>query len=225
MTGLNQEWERRYAEDPGYRNRYPWSEVVSFLYQNAPRDRPRSQLSVLEIGCGTGNNLWFAAREGFKVAGIDASPTAIEFARKRFLGERLEGDLRVGDFSTLPFPDQCFDFVIDRGSMTLTTREGAGNCVREVRRVIRRGGLFQSGPLSDRDSSFYRSPDHDGLVRGIRVGGLQCEQARFYSLQELRDLFCQGWTFEVLHHIEELDMLGPHRVASCRWLAVVRAVD
>lgn len=224
MGNFDSKWEARYAENQRYRSWYPWSEVVSFLYRTAPRNRPWSELSVLEIGSGTGNNLWFAAREGFQVAGIEGSRTAVEFARKRFADEGLKGDFRVGDFSKLPFADQSFDFVIDRGSLTLANREDAENSVREVRRVIKPNGLFQCGPFSDRDSSNYRLPDDDGLVRDIKVGILQCEQARFYSLQDMRDLFRTGWKFESLQHIEEADVMAPGRVSHCRWLAVLRAV-
>ena len=128
-------WEQRYAENPEYRNWYPWSEVVSFIFRHAPRDRPRSQVAVLEIGCGTGNNLWFAAREGFRVAGIDGSKTAIEFARRRQANDGLTGDFYVGDFTQLPFGDQSFDLAFDRGSLSLVNRRGAIDCINEIRRV------------------------------------------------------------------------------------------
>ena len=36
---------------------------------------------ILEVGCGMGNNLWFAAREGCRVSGLDAVESAIRFAR------------------------------------------------------------------------------------------------------------------------------------------------
>jgi SAM-dependent methyltransferase len=224
MTTYESNWENIYSENPGYRSWYPWSEVVSFIFRNAPRDRKRADVSILELGCGTGNNLWFAAREGFQVSGIDISKTAIDFANKRFAAEGLTGDLRVGDFSHLPFLDHSFDLVFDRGSLSMTNRQGAIDCAREVRRVIRSNGLFQCGPYSDRDSSFYRTPDDDGLVRGIKVGTLLCDQATFFGLQDMRDLFRDGWKFESLQHIEETDFLSPARVSHSRWLAVLRAV-
>ena len=90
--------------------------------------------------------------------------------------------------------------------------------------MIKSNGLFQCGPFSDRDSSNYRLPDDDGLVRGIKTGVIQCDQARFYSLRELRNLFRDGWKFEILQHIEEIDMMAAARVSHCRWLAVVRAI-
>jgi SAM-dependent methyltransferase len=224
MGTYESNWEKIYSDNPAYRSWYPWSEVVSFVFRNAPRDRKRGEVSILELGCGTGNNLWFAAREGFHVAGIDISKTAIDFARQRFASEQLTGDFHVGDFSRLPFADGSFDLVFDRGSLSLTNRQGVVDCIKEVRRIIKPGGLFQCGPNSDRDSSFYRLPDSDGLVRDIRVGVLVCEQASFYSLQDMRDLFHEGWKFETLQHIDETDFLGPARVSHSRWLAVLRAV-
>jgi ubiquinone/menaquinone biosynthesis C-methylase UbiE len=223
MAAYESNWEKIYSENPDYRSWYPWSEVVTFVFRNAPRNRKRDDISILELGCGTGNNLWFAAREGFRVAGIDISKTAVDFANKRFSEEGLTGDLRIGDFSKLPFADKSFDLVFDRGSLSLTNRQGAIDCVNEVRRVIKPSGLFQCGPFSDRDSSFYRRADDDGLVRGIKVGILQCEQARFFGLEDMRELFQDGWTFESLQHIDETDYLNPARVSHSRWLAVLRA--
>src|SRR5262245_53509995 len=99
-------------------SRYPFDIVVTFVYRNYPRHKPRHDVRILEVGCGSGNNLWFAAREGFQVAGIDGSSSAIAYAQKRFAEEGLTGDLRVGDFTQLPFESDSFDLAIDRGSLT-----------------------------------------------------------------------------------------------------------
>jgi len=100
MTNINPDpiWESEIYSQGHHLNRYPFDAVVSFLFRYRPRDKPREQTDVLEIGCGAGNNLWFAAREGFRVAGIDGSESAISFAQKRFESEKLSGDLRVGNF-------------------------------------------------------------------------------------------------------------------------------
>src|SRR5690242_11220709 len=90
-------------------NRWPFDIVVSFVFRNYPRAQARCDVRILEVGCGTGNNLWFAAREGFSVAGIDGSPSAIQFTRARFAAEGLTGDFRIGDMMDLPFEQESFD--------------------------------------------------------------------------------------------------------------------
>ena len=85
-------WEEKYAS--GHSQNYPWDAVVSFVFRHAPRSIPRSEVKILEVGFGTGANLWFAAREGFDVSGIEGSKTAVLGARNRFAKENIAGDLR-----------------------------------------------------------------------------------------------------------------------------------
>jgi SAM-dependent methyltransferase len=176
-------------------------------------------VAILEVGCGTGNNLWFCAREGFAVAGVDGSATAIEWARQRFAEEGLDGDLRIGDFTALPFPDSAFDLCLDHAALSHTTAAGAAQAVAEVHRVLRPGGKFLVNPYGDRSTSFYRSPDPDGLVRDITIGSVVGgSPARFYSLQDVRDLFAEGWTIRSLRHVEETDMIA--REVHAEWLLI-----
>ena len=122
-------------------NRWPYSEVVSAVLR-ASAGRDRREVAVLEIGCGAGNNVWFLAAEGLRAHGIDMSPTAIAHARKRLLAEGLEADLRVGDIAALPWPDACFDIVIDRGALTQNTHERIDSILGEVSRVLKPGGIM-----------------------------------------------------------------------------------
>ena len=216
-------WEKKYRENPNYRNRYPYDEIVSFIYNYKPPTQSNCDIRILEIGCGCGNNLWFAAREGFSIAGIDGSQTAIEYAKNRFSKENLSGDLRVGNMTSLPYNDNDFDLILDRGAFTLLPDVAASKCIDEVHRTLKYNGYFYCSPFSDRDSSFYRNPDPDGLVRDIKVGTiLGGSQYRFYSLQQIRELFRDKWKFESIKHMEETEMITHHRVTRSEWRVIVK---
>ena len=117
--------------------------------------------------------MWFAAREGFCVAGINGSESAIRFARRRFKLEGLSADLRVGDFTNLPFAEDSFDLVIDRGSLTCVGASARRRAVAEVRRVMVPGGKFLFNPYSDRHTSARSGrPGQDGRTVDIMAGTL-----------------------------------------------------
>ena len=75
-------WEQKYSS--GHAERYPWDAVVTFIFRNYPRNVARENVRILEVGFGTGPNLWFASREGFSVSGIEGSQSAVDYARSRF---------------------------------------------------------------------------------------------------------------------------------------------
>ena len=63
MNNFNQFGKIFTQRDPSF---YPFDNVVTFLFRNYPKDK-QSEINILEVGCGGGNNLRFAAREGFNV--------------------------------------------------------------------------------------------------------------------------------------------------------------
>jgi SAM-dependent methyltransferase len=72
--------------------------------------------SAVELGCGTGANVVWLARNGFAVDAIDIAPTAIERARARVAAAGVRADLRAGDvFDRALLPAGAYDLVLDRG--------------------------------------------------------------------------------------------------------------
>ncbi|MDB5526933.1 MAG: methylase involved in ubiquinone/menaquinone biosynthesis [Devosia sp.] len=217
-------WEEKYAA--GHAERYPWDVIVSFIYRNAPRDRPRSQVRVLEVGCGTGSNLWFAAREGFSVAGIDGAASAIEYARQRFAAEGLGGDLQVADFTALPFDDASFDLVIDRAALTCVGRSVLEASVAEIARVLRPGGKFFFNPYSDRHSSSAAgTAGADGTRIDIDGGTLQgVGQIYFCSKRDVEQVLSGTWAIRSLEHKELIQMVEPGYSVHAEWWVIVEKV-
>jgi SAM-dependent methyltransferase len=123
--------------------------VVSFIFSRAAGIDDPSTCRVLDLGCGAGNNVWFLAREGFDVTGIDISQSAIDFAKQRLASEGLSADLRVGDFASLVgIDDNAFDVVIDRGAITCNRRAEIEGTLDEVRRILKPNGVFFSQMIS-----------------------------------------------------------------------------
>jgi SAM-dependent methyltransferase len=126
--------------------KYPPEELIRFIARTFPEIEKRTFLCALEVGCGPGANLWYLAREGFKIAGIDGSARAIDLARQRLRAEKLnvpcKADLRVGNFATLPWAADQFDVVIDIEAIYCNTMPIIRSVIAEIERVLKPGGWF-----------------------------------------------------------------------------------
>jgi len=97
----------------------------------------RARGKVLEIGVGTGRNLYFYPTE-VHLTGVELSPNMLEIARRRARESGIEVDLRAGDAQHLPFPDARFDTVV--ATLALCTIPDDRRAVTEMARVLRPGG-------------------------------------------------------------------------------------
>lgn len=104
-----------------YRERYksgdtPWdvgrpdSNLVDVVTQ-----RPVPGCKALDIGCGTGDNSIWLARNGFQVMGTDTSDIALEKAREKATEAGVECSFMQVDFLMSRIEGAPFGFVFDRG--------------------------------------------------------------------------------------------------------------
>src|SRR5262245_17480443 len=64
---------------------------------------------VLDIGCGVGRHCIYLGGRGFRVAGMDISPSGIKQTQAACAERNIPFDGRVSDMTTLPWPDATFD--------------------------------------------------------------------------------------------------------------------
>ncbi|RCW22485.1 methyltransferase family protein [Ciceribacter lividus] len=205
-AGYDKIWDDVY--EAGFSQNWPWDAVVSFVFRNAPRDKARSEVSIFEVGFGTGSNLWFAAREGFSVHGIEGSAIAVGKAKRRLAEEGLAGDLRIGDFTrALDFVDGSFDLVIDRAAITCAGMSVACDVIEEIRRVLKPGGAFLFSPYSKSHPVVGRAREiGDGLMDDIVNSGLSgIGPICFWDEEDIRRAFSRGWEIVSLGELSSKD--------------------
>lgn len=66
------------------------------------------QATILDIGCGSGRDLLWLARRGFRPTGFEQSPSLAKLARKHSNCPVLEGDFNHFNFSRLNFSALIF---------------------------------------------------------------------------------------------------------------------
>jgi SAM-dependent methyltransferase len=175
--------------------KYPPEHVIRFVAQNFYRAKDRGKVRLMEIGCGPGVNIWFMAREGFSVSGIDGSASAIQAARQRQSGEGILADLRVGDFAHLPWPDDSFDGVVENVSLYTNPWTAIQRALSEVLRVLRPGAPFLSSFFTDRTWGYGTGEmvELDGFIElreGPLAGAGFCLFLKRARVPELFQDFC-----------------------------------
>jgi SAM-dependent methyltransferase len=163
--------------------------------------------SVLDAGCGTGENALFFASRGHKVTGIDFLEEPIIRARRKASERGLTATFLVMDALALKDLPEVFDSVIDSGLFHVFADEDRLRYVEGLASVLRPGGRLFLLCFSDEE------PGTQGPRR--------------VSKKELHDAFAQGWAvksvepsrFEVRPDLKDLTFSegGPRA-----WLAVIR---
>jgi len=220
----SQYWERLFASRPW--GSYPPEDLVRFIARSFRSAPDRAAVKVLEIGCGPGPNIWYLAREGFSVAGIDGSPSAIRQARERLIAESLPHaeprvDLRVGDFVNLPWPEGTFDAVVDVAALYANPMAKITACIAEIERVLKPTGSFFGKMFGGATTG---SDTGEALEAGTRrrptVGPCAGnEVAHFFSREELTGLF-RGFGRLAIDSLSRTD--GEGAVTIFEWLVSAR---
>lgn len=151
-------YDRQYR-DRGMRSQrmYPNEALIQFLasrYFSRPLAERRA-IRVLEVGCGSGANLWMMCKEGFDTVGLDSSPEGIELARAHLRDKwGVTAQLDVGSFTAMPYGDALFDSVVDVVSLEVLSLADSGIALAEIARVLKPGGTVFSYRLSDHSTMF-----------------------------------------------------------------------
>src|SRR5436190_17813132 len=64
---------------------------------------------VLDLGCGVGRHVVYLGGCGFRMAGIDISPSGIRLTQEACAQRKIGFEGHVSDMQTLPWADATFD--------------------------------------------------------------------------------------------------------------------
>lgn len=217
-------WEKIYSEGQQL-NKYPFDCIVSFIFRNYPRNKERKDIKILEVGCGTGNNLWFAAREGFDVTGIDISESAIHYTEDRFKKDGLKGKFIIGGFDEINNLKDKFDLVIDRASITNVCFGEAKRVTDGIKNVLNENGIMFFNPYSDRHSSCASGKYlNNGMTTNIVRAFSDIREVCFYGKRDICELFKEDWKIESIQHTETVEQMEPEYFVYADWKVIVRKI-
>lgn len=154
--------------------------------------------TVLDVGCGTGDNALYLSSLGHDVCAIDTAQAAIDQARRKSLQRGTRVNFRLVDALALPCLGLTFDTIIDSGLFPVFSEEERVEFTNNLEAVLMPGGRYFMLCISERES---------------REGPRRVTQA------EIRDTFRNGWT---IHDIQETRFETlTHEGGALAWLASI----
>ncbi len=154
---VNNIWDKQYKE-LGFKAQrlYPNEELLRFFgatFFSIPEPE-RGKIKILEVGCGSGANLWMIAKEGFSAYGIDTSKEGLKLCSNMLTKWGVKATIKFGNMLEIPFNDNFFDAVIDVVSMQHICFSDHLKAYPEIKRVLKKDGKFFSYHLGNKSFSF-----------------------------------------------------------------------
>ena len=158
--------------------------------------------TVLDLGCGTGNDVLRLVQQGFTVIGVDFSDEAVRQGREKAEQLKLNAQFIVADMAKrLPFDSATFDAVMSNVAIHMFSDQITRELFQEIRRIVRPNGLFvfhvnstedalvraeRHPPISEIEPNYFL--EHDG------------QTMHFFSKEYLLDLLSDWKDVELKHY-------------------------
>lgn len=146
--------------------------------------------SAFDIGCGTGKYLKYLQGLGFKVAGVDSSPTAVEMTRQ-LIGSDV--DVEVANMFEVEIPRDKYDLILSISTIHHGMKDDVKKLIAQIQEKLADGGrIFITLPDLDKAIYWNTFKDHDELAPGTfapKSGPEQGLAHSFFREDEIKDMF------------------------------------
>ena len=137
-TQFDKVWEKSKKEL--YKAKFP-EEIFNYI-QNG---------KALDLGCGEGTNATYLIEKGFDVYAIDISEVGIQKTKEK--SKKIH--TKIGNiYHPLPYEDNFFNLICSFQAMNHNTLEPIITLLKEIKRIIKPGGIF-AVKLADKESKTF----------------------------------------------------------------------
>lgn len=155
-------------------------------------DNTFDKKSALEIGCGTGKYLLFLQKAGFKVTGIDNSPTAIKMSKQNLV---INAELIEVDMFKYEIEKNKYDLIFSIFSLNHGFKDQIKKAIDKIYSALLPGGkIFITLPeIKNVDTwNTFRDGNAEDLGNGTfapKTGPEKGLPHSFFTEQEIKDMF------------------------------------
>jgi 2-polyprenyl-3-methyl-5-hydroxy-6-metoxy-1,4-benzoquinol methylase len=117
---------------------FKWDQDLVDLIEKQCALKPGA--SILDLGCGGGDQAKFFARKGYRVVGIDKVKSLVEFATDAFKKEGLSGEFHTADMRDIEYQNEFDLCVMLSGTFGVLTDKENEQLLQKIHRALKRDG-------------------------------------------------------------------------------------
>ena len=153
---------------------------------------------IIDLGCGTGNYCIYFAKKGYEATGIDISPSAIAYAKKKANEVKIRCNFLVADIlGDLDNISTNFDFAYDWEVLHHIFPENRQKYIENVYKILNKRGKYLSVCFSEKDPSFggqrkYRETPLGTILYFSSEEELESLFESYFKIIELKTIEIRG---------------------------------
>ncbi len=117
---------------------FKWDQDLVNLIEKQCALKPKA--SILDLGCGGGDQAKIFARKGYRVVGIDKVKSLIEFATDVFRKEGLKGEFHTADMRDIDYQSEFDLCVILSGTFGLLNEKENEQLLQKIHHALKTDG-------------------------------------------------------------------------------------
>jgi len=216
-------WEKEY-KNPTFltKEMEPQSDTVRFFkFLNKEEKFSIEGKHLIDLGCGTGRNSFYATELGFGASGVDISKTAISEGLEYAKENNISIGLKVGSMGEkLAYGDNIFDVALDVTSSNSLTEAEREVYFYEMDRILKPGGyVYVKALCKEGDTNakvlLKRSP---GSEKDTYILPEQKIMERVWIKKDITDFYSRKFKVIHLEMKESYTTMGDRKYKRRFWL-------
>ena len=145
---------------------------------------------VLDLGCGTGRNTIYLAKQGFLVYALDISKTGVAITKKKAKLLDLKNiKFKVADMKRTSYPNNYFDAIVCMFSLSHGLLKDNQDAIDEIYRILKLKGMLITELMSVKDKTCGKGKE---IEKNTFLGGMEDDKHmlhHYFTRDEIKMLF------------------------------------
>ena len=213
------DWDQLYIKHPEFCIKEIAKEVEEVFPLIEAMPGEAGDKRIYDLGFGAGRHILFFAERGYQVFGDDISKSGKAITEELLAEKGLKSKLGTSDMTVIPYQNNYFDAIINRGVITHNTINNIETCIAEMYRTLRPEGIVMTTFISTESSEYAKGTEIEHNTFIADSGPEEGVAHHFVNEAETEALMAQFKKIR-LYHFKHEGILNIGNYISAHWIYI-----